>query len=67
MDHNTLLDDLDFNESFKIHTNARYFQLGVVISKKGKLIDFYSRRITDAYKRYTVILKELLSIVETLK
>ena len=67
MDHNTLLDDLDFNESFKIHTNDRYFQLGVVISKKGKLIDFYSRRITDAYKRYTVILKELLSIVETLK
>ena len=67
MDHNTLLDDLDFNESFKIHTNVRYFQLGVVIIKKGKLIDFYSRRITDAYKRYTVILKELLSIVETLK
>ena len=28
----------DFNETFKIHTNARVFQLGVVDIQKGKPI-----------------------------
>ena len=30
----------DFNETFKIHTNARNFQLGAVISQKFKPISF---------------------------
>ena len=29
-----------FNETFKIHTNASAFQLGAVISQKGKPITF---------------------------
>ena len=31
----TLLTYPDFNETFKIHTDARNFQLGVVIIQKG--------------------------------
>ena len=37
-----LLTYLDFNETFKIHTDAREFQLEAVIIQKGKPIAFYS-------------------------
>ena len=45
MSRNTLLTYPDFNETFKIHTNASEFRLGAVISQKGKPIDFYSRKL----------------------
>ena len=51
---NTLLTYPDFNETFKIHTNASAFQLGVVISQKVKLINFYSRKLNGEPKGYTV-------------
>ena len=51
---NTLLTYPDFNETFKIHTNASAFQLGAVISHKGKPIAFYSRRLTYTQQWYTV-------------
>ena len=57
----------NFNEALKIHTNASAFQLGAIIIQKGKPIDFYSRKINNAPKRYTVMERELLSIIETLK
>ena len=52
---NTLLNYPDFNENFKIHTNASAFQLGVVISQKVKPIAFYIRKLTNAQQRYTLI------------
>ena len=58
---------MNFNNEIKIHTNAIDFELGAVISHKGKPIAFYSIKITDAQKRYTVTEKYLSSIVETLK
>ena len=64
---NTLLTYLDFNEGFKIHNYASNFQLGEVIIQKGKLIALYGRKFTDYQRRYTVTLRGLLSIVETLK
>ena len=48
MSLNTLLDYTDFNEEFKIHTNASDLQLGEVISQKGKPITFYSKKLNDA-------------------
>ena len=50
--HDTLLTYPDFNETFKIHTNARAFQLGEFISQKVKLIALYSRKLTDFRKSY---------------
>ena len=50
---NNLLAYTDFNETFKIHTNDIAFQLGAVISHKGKHIAFYSRKITDSQQGYT--------------
>ena len=49
----------DFIEAFKIYTNDSAFQLGAVISQKGKPIAFYSRKLTDTQQRYTVIEREL--------
>ena len=57
----------DFNEIFKIHTNAIAFQLGAVIGQKGKPIAFCSRKLTGDQKGYTLTEIELISIVETLK
>ena len=37
-----LLAYLDFNEEFKIHTDASDFQLGAVISQNGKPMALYS-------------------------
>ena len=51
----------------KIHTNANPFQLGALFSQKVKPIAFYSRRLTDAQKRYKFIERELISIIKTLK
>ena len=39
----SLLTYPDFNETLKIHTDARKFQLGGVISQNGKPIAIYSR------------------------
>ena len=67
MSRNTLLTYPDFNETFKIRTNAINFQLEDFIRQKGKPIYLYSRNITESQRRYTVIETELISIVETLK
>ena len=63
----TLLTYPDFNETFKMHTDASAFQLGAVIIQKVKTISFYSRKLTDAFQSYTLTDIELLNIVETLK
>ena len=50
-----------------MYTDASYLQLGAVISQDGKHIAFYSRKLTDAQKRYTTTERELRAIVGTLK
>ena len=49
-----LLTYTDFSEAFKIHINASAFQLGGVISHKGKPISFYSIKLTGVQQQYTV-------------
>ena len=53
---------MNSKEAFKIHTKAKTLQLGVVISQKGKPIDFYSRKSTYAQQRYTETEIELLRL-----
>ena len=50
----TLLTFPDFNEIFKIHTDASAFQLGEVTSQKCRPIALYSRKLTDAKHWYRV-------------
>ena len=52
--HDTLLTYTDFNETFKIHTDASAVQLRAVIIQIGKPIAFYSRKLTDDQQQYTV-------------
>ena len=47
MDRDTLLSYPDFNEGFKIHTDARKVKLGVAIGQKSKPTAFYIRKLTD--------------------
>jgi RNase H-like domain found in reverse transcriptase len=58
---------LDFNKPFKIHTDASHYQLGAVISQKGRPIAFYSSKLNPAQTRYRTTERELLSIIKTLK
>ena len=64
---NTSLTYPYFNEAFKIHTDASAFQLGAVIIQIGKPIYFYIITLTHSQQQYTVIDRELLNIVGTLK
>ena len=54
-------------QTLEIHTDASKLQLGTLISKKGKSIAFYSRKINPAKANYTTTEREILSIAETLK
>ena len=63
----TLLPYPDFNENFKIHTDASDLKLGAVILWKGKPIAFYSRKHIEPPKRYTVTQRGILNIIETMK
>ena len=67
MTRDTLLAYTYFNEGFRIRTNARKFQLTEVTGKNGKPIALYSRKLTDAQKRYTATEKELLGVVKNIK
>ena len=67
MDRDNLLTYPDFNEEFKIHTDASDLKLRTVISHKVKLITFYGRKITEAQQSSTVTERGLIRIVETLK
>ena len=57
----------DFSKVFEIYTAASDRQLCAVISKKGKPLAFYSRKLSSAQCDYTTTEQELLSIVESLK
>ena len=67
MDHENLLAYPDLNKEFKIHTDARDFQVGAVIRHNRKAMAFQGRKLTGSQKRYTVTKQKMLSIVENLK
>ena len=46
---------------------ARNFKLGLVIGLEAKTITLYSRKLTRPQKSYTVMEKELIKVIETLK
>ena len=46
----TLLNYPDWSQPFDIHTDASDYQLGAVISQKGKPIEFFSRKLNSAQK-----------------
>ena len=57
----------DPNKIFDIYTDASDEQRGAIITQEGKVVAFYSRKLTPTQKKYPTIDKEMICIVETLK
>ncbi len=58
---------LDYSKVFKIYTDASIKQLGAVIAQDNRPIAFFSRKLSDTQRKYSITKIELLAIVETLK
>jgi hypothetical protein len=57
----------DYSKVFKIYTDACSNQLGAVITQDNRPIAFFSRKLSNTQRKYSVTKIELLAIVETLK
>ena len=63
----TVLAYPDYSQPFEIYTDASATQLGAVITQNKSPLAFFSRKLSDTQKQYSVTKIELLAIVETLK
>ena len=57
----------DFNKKFVIYTDSSDYQLGAIISQEGRVIAYWSKKMTETQRRYGTIEQELLTITEILK
>ncbi len=57
----------DHNKRFNINTDASDFQLGVCIIQEGRLVAYFSCKLTKSQQNNTTIEKEMLSIIATVK
>ena len=65
---NTLLAYPDYSGTpFVIYTDASQRQLGAVITQNGRVLAYFSRKLSTAQQKYSITELELLSIVECLK
>ncbi len=64
---NVLLAYPDYSKVFEIYIDASSKQLGAVITQDNRPIAFFSWKLSDTQRKYSVTKIELLAIVETLK
>jgi hypothetical protein len=57
----------DYSKVFEIYTDASSKQLGAVITQYNRPIAFFSWKLSDTQRKYSITKIELLAIVETLK
>ncbi len=57
----------DYSKVFEIYTDASSKQLGAVITQENRPIAFFSWKLSNAQRKYSVPKIELLAIVKTLK
>jgi hypothetical protein len=57
----------DYSIAFEIYTDASSKQLGAVITQDNRPIAFFSWKLLDTQRKYSVTKIELLAIVKTLK
>ena len=63
----TILAYPKYGELFEIYTDASTRQLGAVITQNGRLLAFFSQKLSKPQQKYSVTELELLSIIECLK
>ncbi len=56
----------EFSKVFEIYTDASSKQLGAVITQDNRPIVFFSRKLSNGQRKYSVTEIELLAIVKTL-
>ena len=57
----------DYSTVFEVYTDASSTQLGSVLTQNNRPLAFFSRKLTECQRKYSVTEIELLAIVETLK
>ena len=54
----------DFEGTFEIFTDASSRKLCAIITQNNRLIAYFSRKLSEAQRKYSITELELLSIVE---
>jgi hypothetical protein len=57
----------DYSKVFKIYIDASSRQLGAVITQDNRPITFFSRKLSDTQRKYSITKIELLAMVKTFK
>ena len=57
----------DHTKPYDVETDASDYELGAVIKQNNHTITYYSCKLNSAQHNYSTIVKELLSIIKTLK
>ena len=57
----------DYSKEYEVYTDTSSKQLGAIITQGNRPTAFFSRKLTEMQKHYSVTKIELLAIVDTLK
>ena len=57
----------NFNKVFQVDCDASGTTIGDILSKKGRLVAYFNKKLNDAKRKYSVYDQEFYAIVQALK